>query len=232
MGNGHEWAERFAGLADSLYPADAGAIAQRAVAAATELVPACDDAALCLMDRHGRPVPAAASGEATAAAHRTWHTAGDGPCFATIRTGAVHPIPDLRRNGRWPAASRHAAERAPICGVLILPVKAGPDVLGALMVAERSGSAAGPATIALGGVLATHTAVALAGAAGRARGAELTEALRSSRLIGMAVGIVMARRRLTPEQAFDLLRRHSRRGNGKIRELALEILHTGRLPDD
>ena len=57
----------------------------------------------------------------------------------------------------------------------------------------------------------------------------LQEALRSSREIGIALGIIMNRLRSTEEQAFDLLRVSSQDSQRKIRDLAAEIVYTGAL---
>lgn len=58
----------------------------------------------------------------------------------------------------------------------------------------------------------------------------LQVALGTNRRIGMAMGILMERHRITEEQAFDRLRMHSQRGNTKLRELADRIVHTGDEP--
>lgn len=60
--------------------------------------------------------------------------------------------------------------------------------------------------------------------------AQLRLALESSRDIGAAVGVIMWSRRVTREEAFDLLREASMRRNRKVRVLALEVIETGVLP--
>jgi AmiR/NasT family two-component response regulator len=70
-----------------------------------------------------------------------------------------------------------------------------------------------------------HARADLAGA--RADVAELQRALATSRQIGMAMGILMERHRLTPEQAFDRLRDLSQRRNVKLRDLADQVVYTG-----
>ncbi|MBT9255080.1 ANTAR domain-containing protein [Phycicoccus sp. MAQZ13P-2] len=62
------------------------------------------------------------------------------------------------------------------------------------------------------------------------RADHLAVALRSNRTIGMAIGVLMARRRLPAEGAFELLRRLSTTRNRKLRDLAEEVVHTGDLP--
>jgi AmiR/NasT family two-component response regulator len=66
-------------------------------------------------------------------------------------------------------------------------------------------------------------------AAAAALAANLQIALASSREIGMAMGIVMDRHKLSTDQAFDLLARISQRQHRRVRELALEITETGAL---
>jgi AmiR/NasT family two-component response regulator len=55
-------------------------------------------------------------------------------------------------------------------------------------------------------------------------------ALQTNRRIGMAIGIVMARLRVQEEEAFDVLRRASQQDHRKLREVAEEIVYTGKLP--
>ncbi|MGY2127007.1 ANTAR domain-containing protein [Blastococcus sp. SYSU DS0617] len=59
---------------------------------------------------------------------------------------------------------------------------------------------------------------------------QLEAALLSSRRIGIAMGIVMERHRLTEEQAFGVLVRLSQDGNVKVRDIAARIVETGQLP--
>jgi AmiR/NasT family two-component response regulator len=55
-------------------------------------------------------------------------------------------------------------------------------------------------------------------------------ALHSARQIGMAMGIVMAGRRCTPEAAFEVLRACSQQLHRKLRDIADEVVLTGDLP--
>lgn len=68
------------------------------------------------------------------------------------------------------------------------------------------------------------------GAADRHKIEHLEAALVSSRRIGAAVGILMATRRVTYDEGFDLLRVASQRGNQKVREIAEYVLLAGELP--
>jgi AmiR/NasT family two-component response regulator len=57
-------------------------------------------------------------------------------------------------------------------------------------------------------------------------------ALDSSRQIGAAVGVLMARRNLTYAQAVDQLKTSSTNSNRKPRDLAAEVLLIGQLKVD
>jgi hypothetical protein len=59
--------------------------------------------------------------------------------------------------------------------------------------------------------------------------AQLHAALATSRSIGAAVGIVMAFRRVTQDEAFQILSRASQASHVKLRDLALDVVATGAL---
>jgi len=61
----------------------------------------------------------------------------------------------------------------------------------------------------------------------RAKAANLERALATSRDIGVAMGIIMARRACTRDEAFDLLRRASRVHQRKLAGIAADVADTG-----
>ena len=56
---------------------------------------------------------------------------------------------------------------------------------------------------------------------------QLEEALRSSRIIGAAIGIVMTTREIGYNEALDLLKEQSNRTNVKMRDLCAEMVQSG-----
>lgn len=58
---------------------------------------------------------------------------------------------------------------------------------------------------------------------------DLTQTVRSNRTIGVAVGILVERYGTTPDVAFAYLRRVSQNSNHKLRDLAAELVQTGKL---
>jgi hypothetical protein len=67
------------------------------------------------------------------------------------------------------------------------------------------------------------------GVLSREHAEQMDEALRSSRIIGAALGMIMAGRLVTQDEAFAILKEASQRTNRKLRDLAAEIVECGRL---
>jgi AmiR/NasT family two-component response regulator len=60
-------------------------------------------------------------------------------------------------------------------------------------------------------------------------GRDLQQVLLSRDVIGQAKGILLERLKITPEDAFDLLRRSSQHLNLKLRDVARGLAETGEL---
>jgi AmiR/NasT family two-component response regulator len=60
---------------------------------------------------------------------------------------------------------------------------------------------------------------------------QLEQAIESHRLIGNAVGVLIERHRITPQQGFEMLRQASLNRNVKLRELAARVVESGQDPD-
>ena len=63
-----------------------------------------------------------------------------------------------------------------------------------------------------------------------AKADKIRRGLESNRTIGTAIGIVMARHRLTAEQFFRLLTRASQNINSNLRDIAAAVAESGTLP--
>ena len=80
---------------------------------------------------------------------------------------------------------------------------------------------------ALAGLFATHAAIALGHAQERA---SLTEGLQSRRVVGQAIGILMARYEMNEDRAFAFLVRASSHRNIKLRAIAQELVDEANAP--
>ena len=67
------------------------------------------------------------------------------------------------------------------------------------------------------------------GVVSREHAQQMEEALRTSRTIGAAIGVIMASRAVSQDEAFAILKHASSSSNRKLRDLAAEIVEIGRL---
>ena len=83
----------------------------------------------------------------------------------------------------------------------------------------------------IGLILAAHASVAARAVDERSTlqslGRDLQQSLLSRDVIGQAKGILMERLKVTPEDAFDLMRRASQQLNIKLRDVARGLAETG-----
>ena len=155
------------------------------------------------------------------------YAAGTGPCLDAYRDGVVYVIPSTKRDERWPEFSRTAYEHG-VNNTLSLPLLVGDDSVGALNLYGREEDVFSADDQENAQNFAVQAAVVLANAQAywdaRTLGERLTEATRSRATIEQAKGILMAQSKVSPDQAFDLLRHASQRENRKLRDIARELV--------
>lgn len=157
---------------------------------------------------------------------------GTGPCVDAALDDNVYCAPDLRRDERWPEFGKRAAETTGIVSMLSfrLYLEYDAKLIGALNMYSTEPAAFGDESIAAGVLLATHGALAVAGAAAREKAMNLEKALETSRNIGVAMGVLMNQHKVEREQAFDLLRIASQHTHRKLVDIAEDVARTGVLP--
>ncbi|MET0187650.1 MAG: GAF and ANTAR domain-containing protein, partial [Pseudonocardia sediminis] len=155
---------------------------------------------------------------------------GEGPCVGAMTDHEIYLIDDLATEPRWPRFSRRAAAETGVASMLSFRLFLEEDTIGALNLFSRTVAAFTAHDRDVGAVLAAHAAVAMAAARQRERAEQLDTALATSRRIGIAMGVLMARRSVTEQRAFDLLREESQHRNTKLRDVAEAVVATGELP--
>jgi hypothetical protein len=158
---------------------------------------------------------------------------GSGPCVDAIVHNTVFRADDLRADQRWPEFGQLAFAAEGIVSMLSLRIYVEGDesVVAGLNMYSTETAAFGESASVIAVLLATHGAIAVVAAAAREKAANLKIALRTSREIGVAMGIIMTRQKVDREQAFDLLRIASQHGHRKLAAVATEVAETGQLPD-
>jgi GAF domain-containing protein len=158
---------------------------------------------------------------------------GEGPCLDALSQRLIFYVDDLSDDARWPHFGSQASA-AGIRSVLALPLITN-GKLGALNLYARYPAAFGAVDRAKGVILASLAGLALSAARSHEdedrRSDNLHLALGTREVIGQAQGILMERERITPGQAFDILRQASQHLNRKLRDIAQDLVDTGERPE-
>ncbi|MEA2591488.1 MAG: hypothetical protein QOD62_1319 [Actinomycetota bacterium] len=216
-----------------------GSTLERIAQLAAELLPQADAASITISDAGGPPRTASSTDQTVAELDAEQYRLDEGPCLAALREGQAFQIDSMRSETRWKGFCQVAAA-AGIESVLAVPLDAesADGRRGAInFFARASGVFADPDRHAAN-VFSAQAGVAAANAAAfadlQAERALLTrrleDALHSRAVIDQAVGILMERERLGPEEAFQMLRSASQKLNVKLRVIAAEILESAAGP--
>ncbi len=193
---------------------------------AAGIVPRCDGASLT-MRKEGRPVPAAANGAWANDLDDLQHREQEGPCIDCLREGSVMRVRDLATDSRFPTYGPRAAERG-AHAVVSMPLAADGRTVGALNLYSRQVDAFDGAGLAMAELLTAHASLAVQAATAyytnRDLADQMREAISSRAVIEQAKGVLVAQRRCTPDEAFQLLVSASQRSNRKLRDIAQEIV--------
>jgi hypothetical protein len=199
---------------------------------AGELVPHADHASTSC--RRGRGfVTIGATSEVPQHVDKIQYELGHGPCVDAVLTRHMFNATDLRSDPRWPEFGRRTAETTGILSMLAFRLffedEQTAGLLAGLNLYAAKPYAFDEVDETAMVLLSTHGALALAGADQREQAEGLAAAQQSNRTIGVATGIVMTRLLVTRDQAFDLMRIASQNTNRKLRDVAQDVIDTGRL---
>lgn len=194
-------------------------------------VPRAGHAGLTLVREQRRPVTVAASGRVPRAVDELQYERREGPCLDATDGPSVTLSGDVGRDPRWPVFGPDCVRASGVHSVLALRLPIGGADNAALNLYAEQVDTFSPEDVVAGSVLAPLAALVLEAQLHRQDVRDLRAALESSRVIGMAVGILMSSRRVTREEAFELLRDASMALNAKLRDVASEVTDTGSLPD-
>jgi GAF domain-containing protein len=189
-------------------------------------IPGADAVSITLV-RNDKAYTAAYDGEMALAADER----GYGPCMDAGRGGVVLRIDDMETEERWPDYVARVRAETPVRSSLSVPLPYQGATIGALNI-YSTGPAAFASTESLTAGLEAAEVIAVAVANADAHW-QLGEQARNMRLamdsravIEQAKGVLMAQRRVTAEQAFDILREASQRYNRKLRDIATGIVES------
>ena len=194
--------------------------------AALVLAPGCDGCGITL-ERQGRPLTVASAGTSADRLDEKQYGQNDGPCLQALRTGQEVDVPELLAEHRWGAYPAYAAASGNRSS-LSLPIAPRTHTAGALnLYAPRPGAFSGIDLTALRSLASQATgAIALAQHMVDAEmfHAEIQEALATRAVINQAIGIIMAQRDCSQDEAFAHLRSTAERGGVRVHEVCAELV--------
>lgn len=189
-----------------------------------------DAAGLLLADARGALQLVAASTEQARVAELFQIQNDEGPCLDSYRTGQPVIVPDITARqaaARWPRFAAAAGEMG-FAAVHAIPMRLRDQVIGTLNLFAAASDGLDPAVaraaralvdVATIGILqerATREQELVTG--------QLQVALNSRVIIEQAKGILAERMRVTPDQAFIVLRAYSRTNNYPLTRLATDVI--------
>jgi hypothetical protein len=203
-------------------------VLERVLEATTLMVPAADVASFTLIGADGQFHTPAETDEVAVELDLLQYRFREGPCVeAAVPAGpAVAIAPDLAHEPRWPqwAPAAVGLGVGAVLSTALIPGAPTGRSVGALNVYSRSAGGLDEADRDVLLLLATHASLAVAATDAVTRGelqsAHLRRAIDGRDVIGQAKGIIMARRGVSADEAFDVLRRTSQDLNVKLSELA------------
>jgi transcriptional regulator with GAF, ATPase, and Fis domain len=220
-------ARQLADMAHELLAQDSQQTLDQIVAHALTLVPCCDGAAISVL--HERRVRSLSASDATAAlCVEAQGKFGEGPCLDLgRRDGGSYIVTELTGAAAcWPDYVRHVRALG-ISSMMGFELFARNESLGVLnLYALRPGTFDEHAQEA-GRLLASHAAVAFSAARAAAN---LRRAISSRQDVGVAMGVLMERHRISADEAFATLVKESQNRNVKLREIARRVAETGEAP--
>lgn len=207
---------------------------RRVIALARAELPHAQHIGLTLLPSHGAPQSVSTDDDELAARlDLLQHRLGQGPFMDASAEDSddVVVTHDLTVDGRWPEFAPRCVSVTGIRSILSMRVPlAGPD-RSALSFHSTAPGAFDDLDVGVASIFPPFAAMAVGHRLHEQEVAQLGAALNSSRQIGTAVGILMARHRITSVRAFQLLTAASQRLNRKVRDIAAEVELTGQLPD-
>jgi signal transduction protein with GAF and PtsI domain len=194
---------------------------------ATRAVVGVDGAGLTLAHEDGRPRWVAVSDAAMELLEQVQHDFGEGPCLLAYAEDRVVAVEDLGSELVWDRLAAVVGQLH-VRGVLSVPVRLASQPVGTLNVYATQPRVWTPTEVEALGALAVVTAELVSTgvelAVRDAEVAQLRQALASRIWIEQAKGVLAATRGVSPDAAFQQLRKQARSSSRKLADLAQEVV--------
>ncbi len=185
---------------------------KRLVEFAVEAVEGCDNCGVSIVQLGGDITTPVATSHSVTRCDELQYEFGEGPCLSAIWEQQTFESDDLMQERRWPQWVPRAVELGAHSLVSFRLFVKG-DTLGALNLYAGKPRAFDDLDRAVGAILASHGAIALAGA-------QRKERYEGAVVVAKATGMLMERRGITSAQALELLQRAAIRTDTRLQKVA------------
>jgi ANTAR domain/GAF domain len=179
------------------------------------------------LNHRGQLITVAASDEVVAAMDADQYATGQGPCVEATVTGKRSHSTFLGNESRWPAFTPRALCNG-INAILSTPLLAAGRPAGALNIYSRAPNAFAEPEQQLASGFAAHATTILTDAGVGISDRDVTErlaaVLRGREAIAQAQGILMDRNRISPSDAYAMMRRSAVGSGQPLAEVAAEVV--------
>lgn len=198
---------------------------------AASAVPGAEAAGISLTHATRPPRTVAATSDVASRVDQLQYDTGEGPCMQALEQSDVVWSADLATDEQWPAFAPRAVQHAGVRSMLSFRMFLTDGYRGALNFYASVPAAFDDLSISIGAIFAAYASLSLINDLHRDEAAHLVQALESCRMIGSAIGILMARELCNQEEAFNRLRAASQHTHRKLRDIADDVTQTGTLPN-
>jgi hypothetical protein len=209
-------------------PTSKSAALQRMVELAVKHIGGCSWASVTIIS-NGVGHSVAESDPVAAHADALQYTLKEGPCLSAAENDVDYLMFDVESEQRWPRYAEALLKQTPIRSVLSFQLAAQESA--ALNLYAESPGAYDDEAMSTGAIFAANATNLVALYEAQDATSNLEAALNSSRRIGTAMGVLMAHHKVTEDVAFGMLRSASQRLHRKLRDIAVDVVETGTLPE-
>jgi GAF domain-containing protein len=227
-------AEELAGLAARMSPlllsldSVTGAV-EVLTSLAQETIATATGAGISLMDDEGHRTSKGATSAMVLEGDDLQYRLDEGPCLTSFTDRCTVLVDDIDADPRWPRWSE-AVRPLHLLSSVSVPLVAGQRVLGAVKVYSDLRGAFDARSVELLEGFALTAALLLGNVAtvdnARKLSDDLRQALRARDTVQLAKGVVMARDRVSEDDAFQVLVRGARAERRELREVAEQVIGT------
>jgi GAF domain-containing protein len=204
--------------------------AEQLLGSARRAIPHATHAALTVLGARGRPETWASGADPAGRIDALQHALGEGPFVRAIGGEQIVRVDDVATDPRCSTFGPRCAEEFGVRSIVSVRVAMTGAERAALSFHAGEPAAFDDLDLGTAAVFAPFAGLAVQNAVNARKVEQLEIALQSSRQIGTAVGILMARHLLTGDEAFARMSRASQQLNRKLREIAEWVERTGTLP--